>query len=66
MLEKGKKYKYEELEERILEAGAKVIQELSDKSDTGINDPMARMAFQMQNMMVVGLFTKTLLKEDDE
>ena len=66
MLEKDKIYKYEELKEIILKAGANVIEELSDKSDKDIDDSMTRLVFQMQNMMVVSLFTKTLLKDDDE
>lgn len=65
MFEKGKKYTYEEITKIIMEASAKLINDLDEKS-TGLNSEVGQMLFKLQNQMVVTQFCQILLKGDKD
>lgn len=65
MFEKDKKYTYEEITKIVMEASAKLINDLDEKSN-GLGNEVSQMIFKLQNQMVITQFCQILLKGDKD
>ena len=70
MLEKGKKYTYDDLKEIIKEVEKKVVTKLDNDmkdvtKDSEKRDPMSSLMFSMQNMLVASMMSQMLLEKEE-
>lgn len=70
MLEKGKKYTYDELEKIIKEVERKVVTELDNDmkdvtKDSEKRESMSSLMFSMQNMLVASMMSQMLLEKEE-
>lgn len=70
MLEKGKKYTYDEIKEVVKEAEKKVVSKLdadmkSTRENNGREDTMSSLMFSMQNMLVASMMSQMILEKEE-
>ena len=65
MFEKGKEYTYEEITKILMEASAKLINDLDEKSND-LDNKVGQMLFKIQNQMVITQFIQILLSGDKD
>ena len=70
MLEKGKKYTYDEIKEVVKLAETKVVAKLdadmkTTRENNGREDAMASLMFSMQNMLVASMMSQMILEKEE-
>ena len=70
MLEKGRKYTYDEIKEVVKEAEKKVVSKLdaamkTTRENNGREDTMASLMFSMQNMLVASMMSQMILEKEE-